>query len=90
MRPAAAAHCNAHGAAPDACPLRCPGLFIPDTGVVVAQGRFFDFLPRAPQADLNLFGLVPDPDFDFGRRMVHETHATCLFIRDSGHESALA
>ena len=63
---------------------------IPDTSVVVAHGSFFDFLPTASQADLNLFGLVPDPDFDFIRRMVRATNATCLFVRDSGHESALA
>jgi hypothetical protein len=63
---------------------------IPDTDVVVAPGRFNDFLPVAPQADLNLFGLVPDPDFSFVRRMVQATNSTCLFVRDSGHESALA
>jgi solute carrier family 12 sodium/potassium/chloride transporter 2 len=63
---------------------------LPDTEVVVAQGDFDAYVPGAPQADLNLFGLVPDPDFDFLRRMVHTTNATCLFVRDSGHESALA
>ena len=49
-----------------------------------------DDVGSAPQADLNLFGLVPDPNFDFVRTMVRATHATCLFVRDSGHESALA
>ena len=39
---------------------------------------------EAPQADLNLFGLVDDPDFDFVRRMVRETNSACLFVRDSG------
>ena len=63
---------------------------IPDTSVVVEQGNFFEYLSTAPQADLNLFGLITDPDFDFARRMVRATNSTCLFVRDSGHESALA
>ncbi|MDX1421244.1 MAG: amino acid permease, partial [Rubricoccaceae bacterium] len=63
---------------------------LPETEVVVGTGAFHAFLPRAPQADVNLFGLLTTPDFDFARRMVEETHATCLFVRDSGKESALA
>ncbi|MEO0559870.1 MAG: amino acid permease [Bacteroidota bacterium] len=63
---------------------------IPETEVVVASGGFNDFLPKAPQADLNIFGLVPNPNFGFVRRMVTCTNSTCLFVRDSGHESALA
>ena len=47
-------------------------------------------LPRAPQADLNIFGLQPDPNFDTIRRLVEETDSTCMFVRDSGLESALA
>ena len=63
---------------------------LPDTEVIVAQGTFDAYLPEAPQADLSLFGLTRDPAFPFMRRMVHATHATCLFVRDSGRESALA
>ena len=63
---------------------------IPDTEVVVAKGAFDAYVANAPQADLNIFGLVPDPDFDVIRRMVETTSSTCLFVRDSGRESALA
>jgi amino acid transporter len=63
---------------------------IPDTEVVVHHGTFGEYLPEAPQADLNLFGLISDPDFDFIHRMVERTNSTCLFVRDSGQESALA
>ncbi len=61
-----------------------------DTSVVVSASDFSQFAERAPQADLNLFGLLSDPDFDFARRMVEATRSTCLFVRDSGRESALA
>ena len=63
---------------------------LPDTEIVVASGGFGDYVPRAPLADLNIFGLLEEPDFDFVRRMVEETRSTCLFVRDSGTESALA
>ncbi len=41
-------------------------------------------------ANLNKFGLVPDPDFAFMRRMVKATYAICLFMRDSGRENVQA
>jgi len=61
-----------------------------DATVVVASGPFDDFLEVAPMGDLNLFGLSPDPDFGFVHRMVEETRSSCLFVRDSGTENALA
>jgi len=63
---------------------------LPQTEVIVAKEDFNSYLPTAPQADLNIFGLAPNHDFEFARRMVHTTRATCLFVRDSGQESALA
>ena len=63
---------------------------IPDTEVVVAKGNFNTYLIEAPQADLNIFGLVPNPDFGVIRRLVETTSSTCLFVQDSGRESALA
>ncbi len=63
---------------------------LPAAAVIVSAGPFDDFLPVAPVADLNIFGLSPDPDFAFVRRMVSETASTCLFVRDSGLENALA
>ena len=63
---------------------------IPRTEVVAVCEPFADFLSRAPQADVSIFGLGHRPDFGFMRRMVDETGSTCLFVRDSGRESALA
>ncbi|PSQ84752.1 MAG: hypothetical protein BRD40_00880, partial [Bacteroidetes bacterium QS_1_65_9] len=61
-----------------------------DAEVCVGRGSFSDYLAEAPQADLSVFGMLPEPDFDFCRRMVESTRSTCLFVRDSGRESALA
>ena len=63
---------------------------IPDTQVLIATGSFAEYVPQAPQADLNIFGLVPEPDFAFMRRMVKATSSTCLFVQDSGQENVLA
>jgi amino acid transporter len=63
---------------------------IPRTEVEVVTDPFPEYLARAPQADVSIFGLGPKPDFAFMRRMVTETRSTCLFARDSGRESALA
>ncbi len=56
----------------------------------VAVGALEDFLPLAPQADLNILGLQQTVDVAFMQRMVDETDSTCVFVRDSGLESALA
>ena len=63
---------------------------LPRTEVLVKNGTFKEFLDEAPQADLNIFGLTHEPDFDFMHAMVEKTHTTCLFILDSGHENVLA
>ena len=63
---------------------------MPETEVIVESGDFDEQLSRVPQADLNIFGLAADPDFDFMRRMANSTRSSCLFVRDSGQESALA
>ncbi|MFW6206857.1 MAG: amino acid permease, partial [Gemmatimonadota bacterium] len=61
-----------------------------EASIVVASGSLDGFLPAAPVADLNLLGLSPDPDFDFVERIVEVTRSSCLFVRDSGTENALA
>ncbi|MEL7360707.1 MAG: amino acid permease [Bacteroidota bacterium] len=63
---------------------------LPDATPVVGTGTFRDFVQTAPHADLNLLGLMPDPDFDVMRGMVTTLGASCLFVRDSGDENALA
>lgn len=56
----------------------------------VMQGELEDCLARAPQSDLDLLGLPVNPDPGFARRTVELTRSACLFLGDSGQESALA
>lgn len=60
------------------------------TRQVVHVGAFKEYLPNAPHADLNIFGLPPQFSEAFMEQMLHDTNASCIFVRDSGHESALA
>lgn len=63
---------------------------LPKTERLIQVGIFDEFILDAPNADLNIFGLVPEPDFKFMEKMVNNTQTTCLFIRDSGMENILA
>jgi hypothetical protein len=63
---------------------------IPDADILVGYSDFESFITSTPQADLNVFGLPDDVDFDFVRRIVEQTSSTCIFVRDSGDENALA
>ena len=63
---------------------------LPETEKTVYIGNFNELIKKAPSADLNIFGLVPNPDFEFMEKMVSETQTTCLFIRDSGLENIFA
>jgi solute carrier family 12 sodium/potassium/chloride transporter 2 len=65
---------------------RMPGT----TRTIVVDGDFTDYLPEAPQADLNIFGLQATVSLAFMEEMIEATASTCVFVRDSGLESALA
>jgi amino acid transporter len=65
---------------------RVPGA----VGQQVMVGTMDDCLTRAPQSDLDLFSLPRDPDLPWVRRSVELTRSACLFLGDSGKESALA
>jgi hypothetical protein len=65
---------------------RLPG----ETEVLVWQDSFADALRRAPRADLSSFGLPRDPDLAFSQQIVEMVDGSCIFVRDSGDESALA
>ena len=58
--------------------------------VQVAHGGFMDFLSRAPRADINIFGLSAKVDKAFLTTLVTKARGSCLFVLDSGKESALA
>jgi len=60
------------------------------TQAIVHAGAFDAVLPAAPQADLNIFGVQQRASLGFMQRMVDVTTSTCIFVRDSGEESALA
>jgi hypothetical protein len=63
---------------------------LPKTETAVYIDDFNQLIKIAPVADINIFGLEPDPDLTFIQRMVEETQTTCLFIRDSGLENIFA
>ena len=54
------------------------------------MGTLDDVLMRAPQSDLDIFSLPAEPDLEAVRRSVALTRSACLFLGDSGKESALA
>ena len=55
----------------------------------VMTGSLDDALDQAPEADLTIFGLQRKLDLAFIRRVSQEANSSCIFVRDSGMESAL-
>ena len=56
----------------------------------VLVGTLDEVLQAAPQSDLDIFSLPAEPDLEAVRRSVALTRSACLFLGDSGKESALA
>ncbi len=56
----------------------------------VMVGPFEKCAAEAPQSDINIMGLQAKPDFAFMHRMIALTSSSCLFVADSGRESARA
>ncbi len=63
---------------------------LPKTLTEVYVGDFQDIVIKAPAADLNIFGMEENLSFNFVKDMTHKTNSSCLFVKDSGHESILA
>jgi hypothetical protein len=63
---------------------------LPQILTEVATGTFMDYVTQAPPADLNIFGMQDTLPYDFIKSMTKKTNSSCLFVRDSGHESILA
>ena len=55
----------------------------------VLEGTFQKSLENAPRADINIFGLAEGISFDAMRATSQMTKTSCLYIGDSGQESAL-
>jgi solute carrier family 12 sodium/potassium/chloride transporter 2 len=56
----------------------------------VLHGSFKDALFKAPRADVNIFGLSDELNFNFMRETPELIKSSCLFVKDSGQENALA
>jgi amino acid transporter len=63
---------------------------LPETLTEVYIGNFNSIVTKAPSADLNIFGMHEGLEFAFVKEMSVKTKSTCLFVKDSGHESILA
>ena len=63
---------------------------LPQTLTEVHVGDFREIVGHAPSADLNIFGMDENLKFDFVKSMTMKTGSSCLFVKDSGHESILA
>ena len=64
---------------------------LPDgTGRTVLVGPFLEVLKKAPNADLQIQGLPTEPDLARLRDIVERARSSCLFVVDSGRESARA
>ena len=63
---------------------------LPNAETYAMAATFEDALRRAPTADINLFGLPTEIDFEDAQRTVTLVDTACLFVRGSGHESVVA
>ena len=60
------------------------------TQVLVFTGDLWETVSQTPRADLSIFGLQAQPDLGFVEEVGQTINASCIFVRDSGDESALA
>ena len=63
---------------------------LPQTLTEVHIGDFKTIVKMAPSADINIFGMEENLSFEFVKEMTLCTNSSCLFVKDSGHESILA
>ncbi len=63
---------------------------LPETLIEVHVGSFREIVQNSPKADLNIFGMDENFQFGFVQEMTRKTKSSCLFVKDSGHESILA
>ena len=61
-----------------------------NTRGIVKVGSFSEQMKTMPRADLHIFGVSERVSLERIRATVEENHASCIFVLDSGHESALA
>ncbi|SMF76669.1 amino acid permease [Pseudobacteriovorax antillogorgiicola] len=61
-----------------------------NTDIFLYHGEFENQIEHAPRADVNIFGLSRNIGPDRLRDLAIKTNSSCLFVLDSGNESALA
>ncbi len=62
-----------------------------NVSIKVAHGKFNELLQTLPRADINIFGIATHKvEKEFLEGLVLKTRGSCLFVLDSGNESALA
>ena len=61
-----------------------------NVAIDVRHGSFATALQDAPRADLHIFGLASETTVTSMRTLVQSVEGSCLFVLDSGSESALA
>mgnify|MGYP003683317005 CR=1 FL=1 len=61
-----------------------------NTEIFLYHGNFEDSIDQVPRADVNIFGLSRNIGPDRLRDLATKTKSSCLFVLDSGNESALA
>lgn len=57
---------------------------------IVESGDFLTCVGEAPPADVSIFGLSGEPHLTLIQDLVQKSGTSCLLVRDSGQESALA
>ena len=60
-----------------------------DYQIIVEHEKFLEKKKKAPHADLNIFGLAKPVDKKTMENLMHRCESTCIFVRDSGHESVM-
>ena len=60
------------------------------TQFMTPVGSFPDVVASVPPADLGIFGMSAVPDFDLIETVTRLSRSSCLFVADSGRESARA
>lgn len=58
--------------------------------IEILVGDWESCLARAPQSDIDVLSLGPKDDLSYVRKVVEVTRSSCLFLKDSGKESAIA
>ena len=63
---------------------------LPIDEVHVMTGKFEESYVKAPIADVNIFGLFPEFDYQVYKDMTVKANTSCLFVMNSGHENIFA